>query len=101
MLAGIDLMPDRLDRARHKIPQADLRLGNASELPWPAESFDLLSQSLVFTSILDAGLKHAVAKEMLRVLKPGGSIVWFDFRVSNPTNPEVKGLRRSEIRSLF
>ena len=101
MLAGIDLTPGRLDRARRRIPQADLHLGSASELPWADESFDLLSQILVFTNMRDPALKRSVAMEMLRVLKPGGGVLWFDLRVNNPNNPEVKGLRRKEIQSLF
>src|SRR5260221_3721353 len=60
MLAGIDLMPDRLDRARRRIPQADLHIGTASELPWADESFDLLSQILVFTNIFDPAFKRTV-----------------------------------------
>jgi ubiquinone/menaquinone biosynthesis C-methylase UbiE len=87
--------------ARRRIPQADLRVGSASELPWPDESFDLVSQFTVFTSILDPALKRAVAAEMLRILKPGGAILWFDFRVSNPANPQVCGIPAREIRSLF
>jgi ubiquinone/menaquinone biosynthesis C-methylase UbiE len=100
-LCGIDLSPDRIDRARRRIPCADLRAGSASELPWPDESFDLVSQFTVFTSILDAGLKRAVAAEMLRVLRPGGTVLWFDFRFHNPRNPNVRGVGAGEIRSLF
>ena len=100
-LAGIDLMPARLERARRRLPAADLRAGNASELPWAAESFDIVSQFTVFTSILDPALKRAVAAEMVRILKPGGAILWFDFRFDNPRNPDVKALRKEEIGSLF
>jgi ubiquinone/menaquinone biosynthesis C-methylase UbiE len=100
-LCGIDLMPERVDNARIRIPQADLRTGSASELPWPDESFDIVSQFTVFTSILDADLRRAVAAEMLRVLKPGGAALWFDFRFSNPRNSQVRGIQAAEIRSLF
>ena len=100
-VAGIDLMEDRLQSARKRIPQADLYTGSASELPWPDESFDLVSQFLVFTNMFDPALKRAVAGEMLRVLKPGGAVLWFDLRVDNPKNPEVRGLRRKEVESLF
>ena len=100
-IAGIDLMPARLERARRRLPQADLHVGSASELPWPDASFDLVSQMLVFENMFDPALKRTVAKEMLRVLKPDGAILWFDLRVDNPRNPEVKGLRKKEIWSLF
>jgi ubiquinone/menaquinone biosynthesis C-methylase UbiE len=100
-LAGIDLMPDRLACARRKMPHADLRHGNACDLPWPAESFHLVSQFLVFTTLRDPAMKRAAAAEICRVLKPGGYLLWFDFRYDNPRNAEVKGVGASEIRDLF
>jgi ubiquinone/menaquinone biosynthesis C-methylase UbiE len=100
-LAGIDLMEGRVESARRRIPQADLHVGCASELPWPDESFDVVSQFMAFMNMFDPALKRAVASEMLRVLKPGGAVLWFDVRIDNPNNSEVKGLRRKEIESLF
>jgi ubiquinone/menaquinone biosynthesis C-methylase UbiE len=100
-LAGIDLMPDRLNDARRKVPHADLHVGSAADLPWPAESFDLVSQFLLFHNLLDPKLRRAVADEMLRILKPGGYILWFDLRVNNPRNPALRALRAREIRDLF
>jgi len=100
-LCGIDLSADRIAAARQRIPHADLRVGNATEIPWPDTSFDMVSQFTVFTSILDPRLRRAIADEMLRVLKPDGSILWFDFRVNNPHNAQVKGIDAREIRSLF
>jgi len=100
-LAGIDLMPERIAQARNRLPQADLRQGSASELPWPDGSFDLVSQFLVFMNMSDPALKRAVAGEMLRVLRPGGAILWFDPRMDNPRNPRARGLRAAEIRALF
>ena len=65
-------------------PGADLRAGDASRLPWPDASFDLVLQSTVFSSILDSDMRRAVAAEMRRVLKPGGLILWYDFFYNNP-----------------
>src|SRR5580658_678590 len=39
-LAGIDLNEGRIQRARRRLPQADLRIGSAGQLPWPDASFD-------------------------------------------------------------
>jgi len=50
----------------------DFRCGNAEELPYEDESFDIVMQFTVFTSILDNEMKIRIAKEMLRVLKPKG-----------------------------
>jgi hypothetical protein len=42
-----------------------------------------------------------VAREVSRVLKPGGAIVWYDFIYNNPRNPHVRGMKRSDLLNLF
>jgi hypothetical protein len=46
-------------------------------------------------------MKRNIAKEMLRVLKNDGIILWYDFIYNNPKNPDVKGIGKKEIISLF
>jgi len=58
-------------------------------------------QEVVFTSILDPEMKIRVAAEMIRVLKPAGSIIWLDFRYNNLKNKHVKGIDKNEIETLF
>jgi SAM-dependent methyltransferase len=100
-LAGIDLDERRLDHARDRLPQADLRRGDGGALPWLDGSFDLVLQSTVFTSILDVDLRASLAREMARVLAPDGAILWYDFFRDNPRNPDVRGVRADEVRALF
>lgn len=100
-LSGIDLDPGRVEVCRSRFPGADIRSGDASVLPWESGSFDLVFQSTVFSSILDPEMRRAVASEMLRVLAPGGAILWYDFFMDNPANPNVRGVRRREIEALF
>lgn len=100
-LAGIELDPERAALAAARFPGADIRAGDASKLPWASGSFDLVLQSTVFSSILEQGMRQAVASEMLRVLAPGGAILWYDFFVDNPSNPHVRGVRKREIAALF
>jgi len=100
-LCGIDLDENRLAEARRRCPGSDLRQSDATHLPWDSESFDVVSQFVVFTSILDRDVKRAVAAEMMRILKPDGVIIWHDFRVDNPKNRAVRGVNASEIRELF
>ena len=35
------------------------------------------------------------------VLRSGGAVVWYDFRMNNPLNPHVRGISRKGIRNLF
>src|SRR2546430_7951089 len=67
-LSGIDLDPNRLAAARDAAPGADLRVGDASSLPWGDECFDLVFQSTVLSSVLDEAMKQRIAGEMMRVL---------------------------------
>lgn len=100
-LAGIDLDDGRLVQARERAPHADLKAGDATQLPWAAATFDLVFQSTVFSSVLDAQVRSALAAEMLRVLKPGGALIWYDFAFNNPKNSNVKGMKRAELSRLF
>ncbi len=101
-LHGVDLIEERILFGRQICPAAvQLKVGNAQKLEFAAVSFDVVVQSTVFTSILDANMRRAVAQEMLRVLKPGGVIVWYDFAWNNPRNPDVRGIGEKEIRELF
>jgi len=101
-LTGVDLLPDSIAEARLLCPAGvTLRCASAAELDSPDREFDLVLQSTVFTSILDDGLKRRIAAEMLRVLKRDGMILWYDFLVNNPRNPDVRGVKKSEIGGLF
>lgn len=100
-LAGIDLDEERARECQARFAGADVRPGDATRLPWPDGAFDVVFQSTVFTSILDAEMKRAVAGEMLRVVKPRGAILWYDFHMNNPRNPHVRGVGGGEIRALF
>ena len=101
-ITGIDLLADRVNEAR-RVCAANIQVdqGNAARLNLPDEHFDLVVQSTVFTSVLDSAMKKQMAGEMCRVLKPAGLILWFDYHMNNPRNPDVKGVKAREIHALF
>jgi SAM-dependent methyltransferase len=100
-LAGIDVLPERVKRARERLQGADIRQGEASVLPWRDGSFDLVLQSMMFTSILDPDVRVEAAREMARVLAPDGVVLWYDFFVDSPGNPGARRVSRAELASLF
>lgn len=101
-ISGIDLLPERIAEARRLCPpEVKLECGSATQLKSGNAEFDFVVQSTVFTSILDPNLKMQIAGEMLRVLRPKGCIIWYDFRFNNPRNPDVRGIKAKEIRCLF
>jgi SAM-dependent methyltransferase len=101
-LTGIELLPDRLAAARAMLPDGvRLLAGDAAAADVAPASQDLVLQSTVFSSILDDALQQRVADAMWRWLKPGGAVVWYDFTVDNPRNPDVRGVPLSRVRALF
>jgi SAM-dependent methyltransferase len=101
-LVGNELMPERAAAARRRLPTA-LRLleGDLTQLAVEAESFDVVFQSLVFTSILDAGFRRQLAARMWLLVKPNGGVLWYDFRYNNPRNRDVRRVTMAELRALF
>lgn len=101
-LFGVDLRQEVIQEGKELCPPgAILQCGDASSLEFADDTFDLVLVFLVFTSILDPEMKSNLANEMCRVLKPGGAILWYDYFVSNPANPDVRGVTRKEILRLF
>lgn len=99
-LVGIDLMHSRLAVARARSGVA-VAQASGTQLPFADASFDLVCQNVVFSSIVDAAMRRAVAAEMLRVLRPGGHLLWVDAERSRGNDPHFKPVPRDELQSLF
>lgn len=99
-LVGTEFQQDRLDHARsHTAPGVQWHLGGLDCLA--AGSVDLVSAETVFSSILDPGLRRALAADMWRALRPGGWCMVFDFRYDNPRNPNVRKVARAEVKGWW
>jgi SAM-dependent methyltransferase len=74
-VVGLDLSPDQLRLARERVGALadDLVLGNAAELPFADASFEAVVSAFVHTDVDDFS---AVAREVQRVLVPGGRFVY-------------------------
>lgn len=100
-LHGIELDEERAMVAKGALPNASLRVGNAVDLPWMSSYFRIVIVSTLFSSILDEHVQKVIAREIDRVLMPGGVVLWYDAAVNNPRNKQLKGISRSDIRELF
>jgi SAM-dependent methyltransferase len=99
-LTGVDLLPPRVQAAAESLPKARFAVANGAELPFRDEAFDLALLFTVLSSVLDRDLRARIGAEAARVLRPGGVVLWYDFRW-NPTNHETTGIGVDEIRRLF
>jgi ubiquinone/menaquinone biosynthesis C-methylase UbiE len=76
LLTGIELSPKMLDLARRRARElgrdADLRVGDAHNLPFPDASFDTVVVTLALCTIPD---DHRALAEAARVLRPCGQLL--------------------------
>lgn len=101
-LGGVELLPERLALARRVLPSSlVLHAGDALQAQVPEGSQDVVFQSTVFSSLLDDAFQQQLATAMWRWVKPGGGVLWYDMRVDNPANPDVRGLPASRLAALF
>jgi len=73
-VVGVDLSEEMLERARVNVPGAEFRRADASSLPFPDQSFDLVTHANMIPFF----------DEVARVLRPGGTAL-FAFSVGDQT----------------
>ena len=101
-LSGVELLPGRFAAARVALPAAlSLVEGDALQLTLPAASQDIVFVSTVFSSLLADAFQQRLADAMWRWVQPGGGVLWYDFTVDNPRNPDVRGVPLHRLRALF
>lgn len=96
---GLELTPYRLKFCREISPIMPFTQASAAELPYADQSFDMISQFTVFSSIHDAGMRQKAALEIQRILRPGGWFIWYDIAKSKGGN--VIPLPDAEVQQLF
>ena len=99
-LHGIDLLAERVERARELTPGAQIEVADAQSLNHEDGAFDLVLGFTLLSSVMEPEARARVASEMRRVTRHGGVVLLYDFW-TNPANRDVRPLRRSEVRELF
>lgn len=117
-VVGIEPVEAMLETAKKQVAQSShgvpvtLQVGDARELPFEDESFDSVVACLVYCTIPNPDV---AAKEMHRVLKPGGKLIFFEHvaskkpwidRLQKTLNPAWRKLAcgceiTRDTRSLF
>jgi ubiquinone/menaquinone biosynthesis C-methylase UbiE len=90
-VAGLDADPEMLDQARAKAERSGVELelteGFSNELPYEDASFDRVLSTLFFHH-LDPQPKRQTAREIARVLRPGGELHVADW--GPPSDPVMR-----------
>jgi ubiquinone/menaquinone biosynthesis C-methylase UbiE len=100
-ISGIDILPANVEVARRIYPNMRFVVGDASRMEFANASFDLLFESTMFATLPDDMLAASIAREMVRVCKPGGYLLLVDWRTPKPRDSNYKALTRKRLREMF
>jgi ubiquinone/menaquinone biosynthesis C-methylase UbiE len=100
-LYGVDLSSHRVELAQSFSPNFNIQCGDVSETEFANNSFDIVMNSTMMSSICNDELSTKIANEMCRIVKNDGVILWYDLRYNNPFNKNVRGYSRVMIKTLF
>jgi ubiquinone/menaquinone biosynthesis C-methylase UbiE len=96
-LHGIDIQPERAAAAGRAVPGADVEVGDARRLPFPDESFTVVLQLTLLSSLGSHRAIREALGEGMRVLAPGGLLLAYEPRVPNPLNRHTLLVRNSDL----
>ncbi len=99
-LAGVDLVQERVAEAQSRCPGVDVRVTSGTTLPFQDGSFHVATAVTVFSSILDEPARRALFAEIIRVVRPGGMVLVYDFVVRKPGNRDVIPMDLRQLRAL-
>ena len=99
-LHGVDLLTDRVERARELTPGAHIEVADAQSLNYEDGSMDLVIGFTLLSSVMEPEARARVASEMRRVTRHGGVVLLYDFW-TNPFNKDVRPLKQEEVGMLF
>jgi ubiquinone/menaquinone biosynthesis C-methylase UbiE len=100
-LTGIDISQERIDDARQRLPGVEFKCESADALNFADGSFDLVFESTMFVLLPSEEMARAIAKEMVRVTRPGGYLMLVDWRYSKPGSDVYRAMNTSRISELF
>lgn len=92
-VSGLDLTPEMAEKARvniakHGIPNAEVAVGAAENMPFEDESFDVVISNGVLNL---SPLKEQTYREIYRVLRPSGRLQFADILLKEDLAPEIVG----------
>lgn len=98
-LTGVDISEDRIKEAQRRNPAITWRTIDNGDLAFPTQAFDIVIQTVVFSSIHDASLRTQLATGMWQSLREGGYLIWLDHRGSSADY--LVGFSTAQVKEFF
>lgn len=101
LLTCVDIRPEAIEEGKRRFPGVDFLCADASAIPLPSSSFDIVYSSTMFVTLPDDVLAKAIAAEMVRVTKPGQILLIRDWLFPKPGDRHYSALTRTRLKRLF
>jgi len=100
-LLGADLIMPRLAQARRLAPAIGLAMADGVCLPCRDGAFDVALALTTLSSMPSEPMRRGAAAELLRVVRPGGAVICYEFSHKNPLNRYTVAVGAAALRALF
>ncbi|MSQ29505.1 MAG: class I SAM-dependent methyltransferase [Dehalococcoidia bacterium] len=100
-VVGQDLDASAAAAITARSPGIQVHTGSCEQVAEPDQSFDLGLAFTLFSSVPDEDVAHGIARELFRVVRPGGLILVYDMRRRSPRNPNVHPIGTEDLRRWF
>lgn len=93
IIAGVDISPDRIDKARELLPTGTFCSGRADNIPFPDGSFDLVMCNALLHHVPDV---CTALTEMIRLCRTGGQLLLIEPNKHHPLICIMSAMKRIE-----
>ena len=100
-LHGVDLLQARVDVARRRLPEADIRHADVRSLPFSDSEYGLVTILTCLSSMPDGESVLRALAEATRVLAPDGLLLCYEPRIGNPFNRATVRVSRGLLRNAL
>ncbi len=100
-MSGVDISPERIAQAKLTLPAADLRCESAASMTYADGEFDIVAEFTMFVLLPGDQIAREIAREMIRVTRPGGYLLLADWRYSRPGSDVYQAMSSRRIADLF
>jgi len=100
-MRGVDISPERIEQAKKTLPLADFRCESADAMSYPDNDFDIVLESTMFVLLPSDEMARRIARDMVRVTKPGGYLMLIDWRYSKPGSDVYRAMSKKRVAELF
>lgn len=100
-ITGIDINDERIAIGKADFPLCHFFIADASQMFFSDNSFDLIYESTMFSTLPDEDLCIAISREMVRVCKKGGYLLLVDWRYKKSGSTKYNALNRKKVKTYF